>query len=325
MLTRGEDHLARRVTDSFTTPSIPVRHASAVKELERINGYLSTSARLLDRRRFELLFAGATAQAVLAALAAYRNPDGGYGSGLEPDLRSGTSQPVAALHAFEVFEEIGPGTASDATTLCDWLGTITLPDGGLPFALPIPDQAGCAPFFRSADPTRSSLHMTSMLAAMAHRIARHDPSVRNHEWLAGATAYSLRSIRELDGPGHALEFRYSLQFLDAVHDVDPDAGAELRRLGAFIPESGSMHVVGGAENEAMRPLDFAPHPDRPIRQFFPAAVIDAELDRLAAEQRDDGGWAVDWNSYSPAGTFEWGGWATVRAVEILRANGRLRT
>jgi hypothetical protein len=34
---------------------------------------------------------------------------------------------------------------------------------------------------------------------------------------------------------------------------------------------------------------------------------------------------VDWNSYSPAGTFEWGGWATVRAVEILRANGRLRT
>jgi hypothetical protein len=295
-----------------------------VTKLDLITEYMSTRARLLDRRRFELLFARGTVDATLAALAAYRNPDGGYGSGLEPDLRSSTSQPVAALHAFEVFEEIGPETSPDAAALCDWLGSITVPGGGLPFALPIPDPAGCAPFFQGADPSHSSLHMTSMLAGIAHRIARHDKAVRDHEWLATATAYSLRFIRQLDGPGHALEFRYALQFLDAVHVVEPGAEAELRRLGAFIPESGSMHVAGGAEDEAMRPLDFAPDPDRPLRRFFPAAAIDAELDRLAAEQRDDGGWAVDWDSYSPAATFEWGGWATVRAMKILRANGRLQ-
>lgn len=40
----------------------------------------------------------------LAALSAYRNPDGGYGWGLEADLRARESQPGAALHAFEVFE-----------------------------------------------------------------------------------------------------------------------------------------------------------------------------------------------------------------------------
>jgi hypothetical protein len=34
-----------------------------------------------------------------------RNPDGGYGWGLEPDLRSVTSQPVGAMHAMEVFAE----------------------------------------------------------------------------------------------------------------------------------------------------------------------------------------------------------------------------
>lgn len=285
--------------------------------------YFSTRARLLDRRRYELLFAGGPAEAALAALAAYRNPDGGYGSGLEPDLRSSTSQPVAALHAFEVFEEIAPGTAPECARLCDWLAATTLPDGGLPFALPIPDPAGCAPYFVDPDPTTSSLHMTSMLAAIAHRIARHDPAVRDHEWLATATAYSLRAIREVDGPGHALEFRYALQFLDAVHDVEPAAHAELARLGAFIPESGIMPVAGGADGEAMHPLDFAPEPDRPIRKLFPDAAIEAELDRLAAEQQDDGGWGVDWNAWSPAGAFEWGGWATVRALKILRANGRL--
>jgi len=283
---------------------------------------MATHSRLLDRRRFELLFGGGTAESLLVALAAYRNADGGYGSGLEPDLRSTSSQPVSALHAFEVFEDIAPDTAPEATLLCDWLGSITLPDGGLPFGLPIADPAGCAPFFADVDPARSSLHMTSMLAAIAHRIARHDRAVRDHAWLATATEYSLRCIRGLDGPGHALEFRYALQLLDIVHDSVPGADAELRRLGELIPASGSMAVQGGAPDEAMNPLDFAPEPGRPVRRLFPDTAIEAELDRLVAEQRDDGGWTVDWGSFSAAGAFEWRGWATVRALKILRSNDR---
>ncbi|MBN6037802.1 hypothetical protein [Amycolatopsis sp. 195334CR] len=276
--------------------------------------FIATRARLLDRRRYELLFEGGSADVALAALAGYRNPDGGYGSGLEPDLRSRTSQPVSALHAFEVFEETG--SAPEAHGLCDWLDSITLADGGLPFALPLDDPAGCAPFFLSADPTESSLHMTAMLAGIAHRVARHDPKLREHPWLTTATEYSLRRIRELDGAGHALEFRYSLQFLAAISAED-----ELKRLGAFIPATGSLAVEGGTEGEAMRPLDFAPEPG-PLRQFFPAEVIEAELDELEASRLPDGGWAVDWNSFSTAGTHEWFGWATVRAAKILRANGR---
>jgi hypothetical protein len=126
-----------------------------VTDFDKISAFMATHSRLLDRRRFELLFGGGNAEATLAALAAYRNADGGYGSGLEPDLRSSSSQPVSALHAFEVFEEIAPATAPEATLLCDWLGSITLPDGGLPFGLAIADQAGCAPFFVHVDPARS--------------------------------------------------------------------------------------------------------------------------------------------------------------------------
>lgn len=290
--------------------------------LDKASEFMATQSRLLDRRRFEVLFAGGTAKDALAALAAYRNADGGYGSGLEPDLRSTSSQPVSALHAFEVLEDIAPDTAPEATLLCDWLGSTTLPDGGLPFGLPIPDPAGCAPFFADANPTRSSLHMTSMLAAIAHRIARHDKAVRDHEWLATATEYSLRRIRGLDGPGHALELRFALQFLDAVQGSVPGVDAELRRLGKFIPASGSMAVEGGAEDEVMNPLDFTPEPGRPVRELFPDATIESELDRLVAGQRDDGGWTVDWGSFSAAGAFEWRGWATVRALKILRSNDR---
>jgi hypothetical protein len=88
---------------------------------------------------------------------AYRNPDGGYGWGLEPDLRSRESQPAAAAHAFEVFEEIAPATAPQAAALRDWLDSVTLPDGGLPFALPLGSTTGSAPFWIAADPSESSL------------------------------------------------------------------------------------------------------------------------------------------------------------------------
>jgi hypothetical protein len=72
--------------------------------------FTTTYARVLDRHRLRLLLDpgdhAATVQ-VLDALAAYRNADGGYGWGLEPDLRSTESQPGPALHAFEVWVEAG--------------------------------------------------------------------------------------------------------------------------------------------------------------------------------------------------------------------------
>ena len=104
-------------------------------QLTAARGFMAGHARVLDRRRFELLFEGADATPVLAALGAYRNPDGGYGHGLEPDLRASESQPAAALHAFEVFAEVAPVTAPEAVELCDWLDAVALPDGGLPFAM----------------------------------------------------------------------------------------------------------------------------------------------------------------------------------------------
>jgi hypothetical protein len=52
-------------------------------------------------------------------------------------------------------------------------------------------------------------------------------------------------------------------------------------------------------------------------------VISADLERLAGGQREDGGWEVDYASYSPAAELEWRGHATVRALTILKKNGML--
>lgn len=289
-------------------------------DLSSARSFMAGHARLLDRRRFELLFDGGEPEAVLDALRGYRNSDGGFGHGLEPDLRAPESQPAAALHAFEILADVGPVTAPDAAGLCDWLDAVALPNGGLPFALPIQDPSACAPFWANANPEAFSLQITTIVVAHAHRVATHDAAVSAHPWLARATRCCLEAIEALEEAPQPYELAFALRFLDAVHDREPRAPELLSHLADHVPRDGRLQVVGGLADEALRPLDLAPEPGRPARALFDDAVVAADLELLAGEQHEDGGWSVDFQTYSPAAALEWRGYATVRALSVLRAN-----
>jgi len=198
--------------------------------------------------------------------------------------------------------------------------SVALPDGGLPFALPVPDPAACAPFWAGADSTTSSLQITAVVAAVAHRVAAVDPAVAGHPWLPRATEFCLAAIAG-PGPAHAMELAFAVQFLDAAAASAPAAVDALDRLRSRVPADGLLRVTGGAEDEFMRPLDFAPSPGGPARTLFAPVVVEAELERLAGVQQADGGWVVDFASYSPAATLEWRGHRTVEVLSLLRDNG----
>jgi hypothetical protein len=292
-------------------------------DLVAAQAFLDTHARILDRRRYALVQGHGDPGRVLAALAAYRNPDGGYGWGLEPDLRAPESQPAAAGHAFEVFAEIAPAVTPEAAALCDWLDTITLADGGLPFVAPMSTHAGVAPWFAAGDPAVSSLQITAFTTAAAHRVAAHDPAVAGHPWLRSATSYCLEAIAALDGTPFAYVLAFSIRLLEQLYEGVPEAEALMGVLAAHVPSGGRVPVTGGAEGETLRPLDVAPNPDGPARALLDAAEVAADLDRLAAGQQADGGWTVDYLPISPAGSMEWRGYATVGAIASLRRNGVL--
>lgn len=279
--------------------------------------FMRTHARLLDVRRFELLFGDGDAAGVLAALAGYRNADGGFGWGLEPDLRAPGSQPAAALHAFEALAEVAPATSPMAVALCDWLDRVGLDDGGLPFALAGAAGPGTAPWWAGADPTRSSLHITAAVAEGAHLVAAHDAAVAGHPWLARATAFCLERIAALDRPEGGYELMYALRFLDAAHDAEPQAARQLDRLVALVPPSAALPVTGGVEGETLRPHDLAPRARGPLRARLDPAVFDAERERLLAARHDDGGWDVEFATQSPVAALEWRGYATVGALQAL--------
>lgn len=69
--------------------------------------YLKTHARPLEKALYAYHFEGGFAEAVLQALAPYQNEDGGFGNGLESDLRVKDSSVLATTIAFQKFREVG--------------------------------------------------------------------------------------------------------------------------------------------------------------------------------------------------------------------------
>jgi hypothetical protein len=275
-------------------------------DLDAAVAFVATHGRVLEWRRLQ-----GPPEGLLAALEAFRNPDGGYGWGLEPDLRSATSQPVAAMHALEVFAEAGPGDPR-AVRLADWLGAHALADGGMPMSLPFSDTAGSAAHWVGADPAVSSLQMTAQLAAQAHRAG-----LAGHPWLAGATDYCLAALEGMTAAPGAYDLLFGMRFLDAVAGESPRARGLLERFAGFVRTDGPTPVDGGVAGEVMHPLDFTPERESASRALFDPAAIEADLARLAGQQQADGGWTVSFPPTSPAALLEWRGYATVQAIRIL--------
>jgi hypothetical protein len=277
--------------------------------------FVTLHARLIDRRRMD-----GDAALVRSALAAYQNPDGGFGY-LEPDLPDRGSQPITALAALEVLHEIE--AAPDDPLIADlgrWLETVTHPDGGLDFVLPYdPAAIPHAPWMAPPDERSSSLHMTAAVAAAAHRAGMADGPGR--AWLERTSAFVWQRL-EHPGPRPGYETKYTIDFLDAVPDRERAEGA-LDAIAGTLPGRESIPVPGGTEGEALTALTIAPRPGHVGRRLFDAEAIERQLDALAAAQQADGGWTFDWLAWDDAVAWAWRGKLTVDALRMLAVNGRL--
>lgn len=277
--------------------------------------FVTLHARLIDRRRMD-----GDPALVRSALAAYRNPDGGFGY-LEPDLPDPGSQPITALAALEVMHEVE--AASDDSLMVDvarWLETVTHPDGGLDFVLPYDaDSIPHAPWMTPPAERTSLLHMTAAVAAAAHRAGMAAGPGRG--WLESASAFVWRRLDDLS-PSLGYETKYVIDFLDAVPDRDR-ADRVLDTVARTLGSGESIAVSGGAEGEVLTALTIAPRPDHAGRRLFDPAAVERQLDELADAQQADGGWTFDWLAWDDAVAWAWRGKLTVDALRTLAANGRL--
>ncbi|WP_158891256.1 hypothetical protein [Amycolatopsis anabasis] len=295
----------------------------------RAQEFLHTHARLLERRLAGAWFSGddpAAAVAVLDALAAYRNADGGLGHALEPDVRAPLSQPLAVDFALETVEQVLESPAGGHARVRDaarafaasvepYLAAVAAPTGGLPIVFPSiarcprADHWGDGRFPPGINPT----------AGIVARLRLLEVST---PWLDAAEAFCRKEIDALfdrdEFDAHAA--LNVLRFLESLGE-DPWAAERTAQLAGRIGELSFFHLYPGA-GYGLTPLDFAPEPENPRRALFPADAVEAHLDALAEGQAADGGWTVPWQPPGPAAELEWRGVVTVRAARVLTANGR---
>ena len=276
--------------------------------------FLAASGRVLDRRRFQRLFEGGQAGYVRDAVAAYRNPDGGFGHALEPDGRCPGSQPLAVAYALDTLDEAGAWDDSLVRGALGWLQASAPGEGGAVFVAENIAGWPHAPWWVPDEGGRASTITTGLLAGTLHRRGVA------HPWLDRATGLMWDRIGQQDAAG-PYDLRAVAHFLDHVPDRDRAVKA-LDQLAPLITSPGIVTLDPGAPGEIHTPLDFAPEPGSLARRLFEPAVIEAHLDHLARAQRDDGGWTVNWQAWSPAAAAEWRGAVTVSALARLRANGR---
>jgi hypothetical protein len=275
--------------------------------LDAARSFLHANARVLERRRFEHGFEGGPKEPVLDSIRAFRNDDGGFGHAIEPDMRAPISQPVGIHTAMEIVHEVGAHDDPMIGPAADWLQSVTREDGGIPFVLET--DAPHAPWWQFSD--ASSMTQTAANAAALHNLGV------SHPWLERADEFLFARLAQIDPSrvgqqvGLGYDLLFSMHFLDA-HPDGARATAALDALGTIpTAEPGSEHPSA---------LDLSPLPGSRSRSRFD---VEGDLDALERAQRDDGGWRVAWPDWNAAAAVEWRGVATVNALTLLRANGRL--
>ena len=281
-------------------------------DIEAARQFSHANGRLIDRHRLATTLDGAPVEPLLTALRAYRNADGGFGHALEPDVRCPGSQPAATLQALEVLLDADASDDPMMADAADWVSAIAEPDGGVTTVLASAAGHPRAPWM---DPSEGSGFLTYALAGKLWQAGS------GKQWLDRATQWCWNQL-EGDEEASAYTVKFAIDFLDAVPDP-PRAAAALDRLRPAFDPDGCVVVVGGTENEKITPLEFSPRPGLPSRTLFTEQQIEADLDRVEAGQREDGGWTVEILQWCPAQALEWRGLATIWALGVLRANRRL--
>ncbi|HEY1914212.1 MAG TPA: hypothetical protein VGH27_01435 [Streptosporangiaceae bacterium] len=287
----------------------------SIPDITAAEQFIAAHARVLEQRLFERLFRDGEAQPVTGAVAAYRNADGGFGHGLEPDGRSPASQPAAVELGLRILNEADAWSAELAAGACDWLAATAPAEGGSVFVDASIEGWPHAPWWVPTQGRPASLVSTGQIAGTLH--AR---GVR-HPWLDRATELMWARIDDLTEAGPYDMFGV-LRFLDHVPDRDR-AQQAFGEVGQLLFKLNLVETDPHAPGETHGPLAFAPRPGSLARSLFTDAVIEANLEHLAGAQREDGGWMFTWPAWSPAAEQDWRGFVTVEALTTLRAYGRL--
>ncbi len=273
--------------------------------------FIWRNARMLEKYRFAYHFLDGPQSAVIACLRSYQNADGGFGNALEPDKRYPGSTPIDVATSFHILDEVGELADDLVLSACDFLQTITTPEGGVPFTLPAVKGFPHAPWWgtNEANPP-AAINPTAEICALLLKQGVQ------HPWLEQAVPFCWQHIPSLPVSFHNL--MPAIHFLQYAPD-QPRAAAMLAKIKADILHEDLVAINRTLGGYVKFPLDWAPFPAHPLHNLFSDDEIQADLLALEAGQQADGGWAINWEPISSGVELEWRGILTLQSLLTLNA------
>jgi hypothetical protein len=280
--------------------------------------FLRREGRLVERRLFAACFEGAPGGGVTDALRGYLNDDGGFGHGLEPDIRCPASLPIDVEVALQCMVAAGVTDTALVQGACDYLAGVAAgagADGAVP-----PASGVIEAYPRAAHWTewtyQPGLNPTAGLVGLLYQLGA------GHPWITEAAGYCWKRIDSADLPADAHALSEVLVFL--AHSPERERAESAAAKVAERLTSAALFRLDPADTEyGLSPLAFAPSADSRWRALFTDDVIQAHLDSLALEQQADGGWPIRWEPPGRAAALEWRGIVTLAALRTLCSYGRL--
>ncbi len=270
--------------------------------IAKARDFVFRNGTLWERALFSYLFDAEPLERVHRCLMPYKNLDGGWGNGLEHDIKAPDSHPLALEYLLTVSRDFDLPLGDLLTGTVVWLESVQNADGTLhnpasltryPIAPWWADWGGqTQPDSIVGNLTRLGL-VTPTLADRTRQWAEtvHSPElIRANDWLFMAY-HAYDYFMNVDG--------FPDDYRQAVIENIVDCAQKM-------PEK-QYHAL----------FQFAPTPDLPVAQALPDGLIDRCLDHLESTQREDGGWTDEHN------LLQWQSIVTMGVLMALQRYGRL--
>ncbi len=296
---------------------------------DRARSYIKSSARPLERVRFEYEFEGAPRERALLTLEAFRNDDGGFGHCIEPDLWMPSSSVLCTVEALHVLQELGvPASHEFVKAAVDWLvGSF---DSELAAWRQITEEADAHPhaphwnWDLHADGSRWPVGVLPRAEVLSHlwRSAERVPKALLEDQTRRLVSDFAAS--EMLGADSVSRCETFVRSTNAPREVRDAVARRMVEAGGAIVSRDSEDWLG----YSAKPLKLAPAPDCVLAKSL-AREIEHNLDWEVEHQDADGSWAPNWDW---RGTYPdewaqaecwWRGEVTLKTLRSLRAYGRL--
>lgn len=271
-------------------------------KFEKARRFVYTNGALWERVLFSHLFEGASLAHVHQCLTCYKNPDGGWGHGLEFDIKTPDSHPLALEFALHIVRVTGIRANNLFQDAPEWLARNRAADGSLvnpPSVLDYP----CAPWWTETCGQTTPDSIVGNLMRLG--IVLGDMADSTRQWvLENLTLEKIKANDWLFMAYHAHDYFLNV---DEFPNLTAYRAAVLENIVALSEAADPQRYYQFAL--------FASDPDSPVAQAAPVKLKRRIFGALAKMQQSDGAW------HDEHGLAHWSSWTTIAVLHALRQHG----